>query len=309
MRACRRTVLQGAISAVAMAYAGRPHAAHAAVPVDIGFPPSGDFMPAIIASEKGFFPADRMAVRTTMIALISNVPAALLSGSVQIGGTTGPTLMQAVDNGLDLVAVSGCSRWTPDRPTASLLAAAGSGATTAQDLVGKRVAVPGTGSVMDLLFRRWLLSHGVQPSQVQPIEASFPQMSDMLRSRQVDAALVKEPFVELAISRGAATRLADYVKEVDPHGLNVFWAATRAWAEQNPAAIAGFRAGLRQGTDFFLHDPEAKAIELRVLKTNARVLPEFDTNLTVADLSFQQELARQFGLIEHTTDPSRLIIS
>ena len=283
--------------------------AGAAAPITIGIVPSGDFAPAIMAQEKGFFAAQGLASHVTIIPLIGNIPAGLMSGSMQIGVTTGPTMLQAVENGLDLVAVSGNSRFSPDIATVSLLVAKDGGIASPADLRGKRIGLPGLGSQLDLLFRRWLLLHGVAPKDVVSIELSFPQMGDLLRSHQIDAAVVKEPFVSRALAGGGVVRLADYVREVDPHGINVFWIATRAWAEANRPALAQFRAGLRQGMDFFLHDPEAHAIEQRVLHSTTTVLPVLDTEITASDLQFEADVARQFGLLEGSKlDPAKLIV-
>ena len=277
--------------------------------VNIGFVPSGDFAPVIMAQEKGLFKKAGLETKTIIIPLISDIPAGLISNSMQIGASTGPALMQAVDNGLDLVVVSGNSRWSPTVATASLLVARDGGITRPEDLKGKRIGVPGLNSVMDLLFRRWLLLHHVQPDQVVDVEVTLPQMGDLIRTHQIDAALVKEPFITRALASGAVVRLADYVKEVDPNGLNLVWISTRDWAEANRPAITEFRSGLQAGIEFFLHDPEAPAIELRVLKSNTTVLPNFDTNVTTADLQFQEDLARQFGLIQGKPDVSKLLVS
>lgn len=309
MRLTRRSLTTGSLATLAAGLA-TPHIARAAAPVVLGMVPSGDFAPAIIAKEKGFFAAQGLDATYTIIPLIGDIPAGLISGSMQIGVTAGPTLLQAVENGLDLVAVSGNSRFSPDIATVSLLTAKEGGLARPEDLRGKRVAVPGLNSVLDLLFRRWLIRHGMQPSDVTLVEVTFPAMGDLLRSHQVDAAIVKEPFVTRALASGAAMRLANYIPEVDPHGLNVFWIATRKWAEANRPAVAQFRAGLRQGMEFFRHDPEAKEIEQRVLHSTTTVIPAFDTEITAADLQFEEEIGRQFGLIQgDKIDAARLIVS
>src|ERR1700759_3639553 len=78
--------------------------------VAIGFPPSDDFVPAMIAKDKGIFAANGVDATLTVVPLIGNVPPALVAGSLQIGATTGPTLLQAQENGLDFVVVAGMSR-------------------------------------------------------------------------------------------------------------------------------------------------------------------------------------------------------
>jgi NitT/TauT family transport system substrate-binding protein len=300
----RRTLALASLAA----FAHRPAFAETS-PVTIGFVPSGDFAPVIMAQDKGLFAKAGLATKTMIIPLISDIPAGLVSGSMQIGATTGPALMQAVENGLDLVVVSGNSRWNPKVATASILVAKDSGIDKPEDLAGKRIGIPGLNSVMDLLFRRWLILHHISPDKIVPIEVSLPAMGDLLRTHQIDAALAKEPFITRSLANGAVVRLADYVKEVDPNGLNLVWVSTRDWADANHAAIEKFRVGLRAGIDFFEHDPEAPAIELRVLKSNTTVMPNFDTVVTAADLQFQEDLAKQFGLVQGKDDVKKLLVS
>jgi NitT/TauT family transport system substrate-binding protein len=277
--------------------------------VEIGFVPGTDFVPALIAQDKGYFAKDGMDAHCTIIPLISNIPAALVSGSLQIGATTGPIFLQAQENGIDLVAVAGATRWTPEAQTVSLVVAQGSDVKSPADLKGKRVAVPGLNSLMDLTFRRWLVMKGVDPKSVTKVEASFPSMGDLLRNHQVDAALIIEPFRDFALSSGAGTRMSDFVQEVNKNFLAAFYIAERRWAEANPKMIVAFRDGIRQGTDTFLHDPAGREIEKKYFKVNAKVVPAFSMDVTADDLRFHEDLCRQFGLLNSNIDPSRLILN
>lgn len=283
------------------------HAAHADQ-VAIGFVPTTDFAPVVVAKEQGTFLKDGLDAKLVVIPLMSNVPAAIISGSVQIGTTTGPVFLQAQENGLDLVAVAGASRWTPESQTLSLMAATGVDISKPQDLVGKRVGIPGLNSLIHLTFNRWLVMKGVDYTQVQEIETAFPQMSDLLRNHQLDAAMVIEPFRGMVTGSGAGTRVADIAQEVNPNFLAAFWVADRGWATSHPAEIAAFRKGLRQGIDAYLHDPAAKDIEKAFYKNNARVIPAFSADMTAGDLAFHQDLAKQFKLLEGKTDPAKLIL-
>jgi NitT/TauT family transport system substrate-binding protein len=276
--------------------------------IGIGMVPGTDFVPALIAKDKGYFAAHGMNASVTILPLISNIPAAIISGSLRFGATTGPVFLQAVENGIDLVAIAGASRWTRDAQTVSIVVANDSGITKPADLVGRKVAVPGLNSLIDLSFRRWLLLKGVDPTRVTELEASFPAMGDLLRNHQVDAALVIEPFRDFALTSKAGTRMSDYASEISPDILAAFWIADRKWAVAHPEMVAAFRAGIQQGIDIFLHDPEGKLIEAKYLRVNAKVTPAFDTNITPADLAFHQDLAQQFKMLDSKVDPASLIL-
>uniref|UniRef100_UPI001954AA85 hypothetical protein n=1 Tax=Enterobacter cloacae TaxID=550 RepID=UPI001954AA85 len=48
-----------------------------------------------------------------LIGINSNIPAALMSNSIQIGGPTATVFLQAADGGLGLVGIAGASAMTP----------------------------------------------------------------------------------------------------------------------------------------------------------------------------------------------------
>lgn len=68
--------------------------------VNIGFSPAADFTPVFAAKDKGFFEKRGLDATLTRIPLASNIPAAIVSGSLQIGMGTGSMLVQTAEAGL-----------------------------------------------------------------------------------------------------------------------------------------------------------------------------------------------------------------
>src|SRR5947209_17457177 len=77
--------------------------------VNIGYSPAADFTPAFAGKDKGFFEKRGLDVTLTRIALASNIPSAIVSGSVQIGMGTGSMLVQTAEAGLGLVEIGRAS--------------------------------------------------------------------------------------------------------------------------------------------------------------------------------------------------------
>ena len=80
--------------------------------VAIGYPPATDFLAVYVAKEKGFFAKHNIDATPTKFPVVTNIPSAIVSGSIQIGMTTIPVLLQAVDGGLDFVLIAGAAHHT-----------------------------------------------------------------------------------------------------------------------------------------------------------------------------------------------------
>lgn len=280
----------------------------AQAPVKVGYVPVTDYLPAYVAKEKGFFDKHKVAVELQRIPLIANIPPAIVSGSVQIGISTGPGFLQATEGGLDFVVVAAGAR-QGSVATVSLVARPDVGISKAADLKGKKVAMPGINSLFDVMFRKWLLINNMRPSDVQIVEAAMPALGDLLRGKQVDAVCVLEPFRSRIIESGAGVSVADFFNEVAKGPIMSFYMAERKWAVQNVEAVRAFRAALQDGIEFIrTNEAEAREIEAKYLGLNAKVAPVYTTEITSADLKFYQDIGKELGLLQGKNEVSDLLL-
>ena len=285
-----------------------PAATLAQTKINVGYTAAGDVTPVFLAKEKGFFEKRGLDVTLTRVALASTIPAALMSNSLQIGTGTGAGLLQAVDGGLDLVAVSGASRQLKSNSTMSLLARKEAKIAAPADLKGKKIGVPGLNSVIDVVLRKWLKERGVAVETVTLIEAPFPQMNDMLRGGSIDAVAVLEPFRSKIIADGNGEKVADYFTDVKDGMIFGFWISTRAWAEANAAAVRSFREASLEGVAYIKdHPEEAKEIEAKYLGVKFPGFSSFDIEIKPADLADYASIGRDLGLLRTSIDVTRLI--
>src|SRR5690606_40673565 len=77
---------------IAVAGFGLGVAAAEPVKVAVGYPPAADWLPALVAKDTGIFDKHGLDVSLSKIAIVSNIPAAIMSGSLNIGATT-PTVL------------------------------------------------------------------------------------------------------------------------------------------------------------------------------------------------------------------------
>jgi NitT/TauT family transport system substrate-binding protein len=230
--------------AINLALAG---SAAAQTKIQIGCTATSDCASAMVAVDEGIFKKYGLEAEMTPIGINSNIPAAILSNSIQIGGPTSTVFLQAVDGGLDLVAIAGASIMNPTSNNA-ITAFVRNGITIKEpkDFVGKKVGAPGLNAFLHVLFVKWLVEKGVDPRSVNFVEVTFPTMSDIIKSGGVDAVLTAEPFVTRMLNAGLGSVGARYAVELARTDPIIFYAASREWADKNAATIKKFRDAIAE---------------------------------------------------------------
>jgi NitT/TauT family transport system substrate-binding protein len=310
-----RLILSPAAWAGVFAFAGLSAHAVDLTPLRIGYTNTVSFTGLFIAKDQGLFAKHGLDVNLVLLALNSTIPAALVGGSVQIGGTNAPVLLQAVGGGLDIVIVAGCAvNDIRNKDGAGVVARTGVPIKSAKDFEGKRVGVPGIGAYMHLLFRRWLVEHGANDKKVNFVEVPFAQASDILKSGNVDAILLGDPFYSRVIKAKTGYLVAPYLTEM-PDGLfSIYYSATREWAKNNAPAIKAFRDALAEANVFLAHDPVksrqilAKATRLPPDVVAAVMLPTLKLAVPESDVNFWGDTLLAQGILRARPDAAKLVI-
>lgn len=223
--------------------------------IQVGYTNTGNLVGLFVAKDQGMFAKHGLDVDLVLIALNSTIPSALVGGSIQVGATTPSVLLQAVDGGLDVVAIGGASVNDIHKSNAGVVARQGANIHTAQDFVGRRVGVPGIGAYMHVLFRKWLTDKGVDWHKVNFVEVPLAQASDVLRAGNVDAMLVGEPFISRVLNAKTGYLVSPYFTEM-PDGLfSMYFASRRDWAQGHKAQVAAFRDAMAEANEFVAKDP------------------------------------------------------
>lgn len=303
----RRTFLRGA-SALPLALPASVALAQT-TKVAIGYPTSSDFLPALVAKEKGFFEKQGIDAVMTRVPLINNIPAAMMSGDLQIGAATPPTFLQAVDGGLDLLLIASAARHQKDLPSKSLVVRKGFKYERPEDLKGAKIGVAGLKSSMDILLRRWLKIKGLDPRDMTFIEAQFPQMPDLLRGGTLDAVTVTEPIRTIILKSGTGVIAAEYFAEVSPDFMVTNWMATSDYAKKNPRVIEGFRNALEEAIVYIkANEAECREIEKKNFNVAAPEFPTLVAKAAPGDLQLWIDIGKEQGLYRSPLDASKLVL-
>jgi NitT/TauT family transport system substrate-binding protein len=225
--------------------------------IQVGCTATSDCGSAMVAIDEGIFKKHGLEAEMVLIGINSNIPAAILSNSIQIGGPTSTVFLQAADGGLDLVAVGGATVMSPVTNN-NVAAFVRNGITISEpkDFIGKKVGAPGLGAFLHVLFVKWLVEKGVDPKRVNFVEVTFPTMMDIVKSGSVDAVLTGEPFVTRMTNAGLGTVGARYAAELGRTEPIIFYAASREWAAKNPEIVKKFRAAIAEAAPIVNGDRE-----------------------------------------------------
>src|SRR5689334_14103844 len=231
--------------------------------IQIGCTATSDCASAMLAIDEGVFKKHGIEAEMVLIGINSNIPAAILSNSIQVGGPTSTVFLQAADGGLDLVAIGGATVMSPVTNN-NIAAFVKNGITinSPKDFIGKKVGAPGLGAFLHVLFVKWLIEKGVDPKQVNFVEVTFPTMMDIMKSGSVDAVLTGEPFVTRMTNAGLGSVGARYAAELNRTEPIIFYAASREWAEKNPEVVKKFRAAIAETAPVVNDDREKASVSI-----------------------------------------------
>lgn len=283
--------------------------------VTYGYTAVTDFASVFVAADQGHFSARGIDIELKLIPLNSTIPAAIEAGSLQLGGPTPSVFLQAVDGGLDQVAVAGGGVTSKAFTGFGLVARAGSGIQTARDCVGRKIGVPGLGAFLHITFRAWLASHGVNPREVPFVEAPLPQHNDLLRGGALDAVVTADPFMSRIIDSGVGA-VASYYTTFMPEGESIILhAARRDWVQAHPPVVTAFRDAVRQGARFIEKPGNEAAVRTilgKYIRLPAEVLSRIQISrpgpvITPAQLRYWVGLMQAQDMLKRPLDVARLV--
>ena len=291
-----------------------PAPALAQAKIQIGCTATSDCASAMVAVDEGIFKKHGLDVEMTPIAINSNIPAAILSSSIQVGGPTSTVFLQAVDGGLDLVAIAGASVMNPTSNTA-IAAFVRNGITIKEpkDFIGKKVGAPGLNAFLHVLFVKWLVEKGVDPRSVNFVEVTFPTMADIIKSGGVDAVLTTEPFVTRMINAGLGTVGARYGADLGRADPIIFYAAARDWAEENVATVKRFREAIADAAAIVNSDREkasdsiAKFTKQPLELVKATPPNQSEPNLKAENLAWWIDVMSSQKMLQSKLDTKKLV--
>jgi NitT/TauT family transport system substrate-binding protein len=260
------------------------------------------FTAGYVAEQQGFFQKRGIDMEFVQTNISGNIPAVIMSGSVEAGGPTLPSVLQANDAGLDLVIFAGGAVYPLSGDV--LIARKGAGIEKTTDLKGKTVGVPGIGALLHIMLRRDLQANGVDPNSVKYVELGFPQAGDALRSGQIDAYPSQAPFTARILQSGAGEAVANWLSATPAGTPTVIFAATRSWATAHKKEINAMQDAMREALVFMKDHPNetneaiGKYTGLPAAVVGSLPPPIINVDLTPKQIQFWIDICKEQGLIK-----------
>lgn len=284
--------------------------------VKLGYVPYADDAPAFLAQKKGIFRKHGLDVEFVPASNPTAIVAAMVSGEYQFGFVTDPVLINVNAQGTPLQCVSpvvGRQPTNTERDGTTLLSAKGSGIEEVADLAGKKLALVQLNSLNSLDAQVLATEAGIDHKSIQMIQMPFPQMPTALKQGRVDAAIIVQPFAQIAIDQGA-TVINHPNAELWGGGTTVCFSALTDYIEQNEDLIKGFNAAMREAIAYTKnHESEAKStltkhLDLTEAEAQKQVLQtDWNSTLEHGTIAEMQKYMKQFGLIKETVPAEDMV--
>lgn len=215
------------------------------VSVDIGMLKLTSSAPLFIALEKGFFEEEGIDAKEVWFDAAQPIAVATTSGDVDVGATgITASLYNMVAGGEELLIVADKGREQEGYSSTAFLVPNDSDVEKIEELKGKRIGITQTGSTYHYMAGRVLEEHGlsVQDVELVPLN-SIPGLMESLESKQVDAVLLNEPNISVAVDEGYGKVITQIGDEIDYQTSGIFF--SKSFADNEDAAKRFLKAYIR----------------------------------------------------------------
>ncbi|WP_346618460.1 ABC transporter substrate-binding protein [Blastococcus montanus] len=279
------------------------------VAVDVGYFPLVHTATAVHAEETGIFDDEGLDVTLEQTGGGAQSIPLLVSGDLDIVYGNYTSALLAAEQGLPVRILAGNDVGAEDH---AIMVAGDSDLQEPADLAGATVAVNNLQNIGTVAVRAVLEAEGVDASQVSFVELPYPEMQSALDAGDVDAIWQVEPFQASALANGHRVRFPLFSGPVD--GMPVAgWLTTEQFVQENPEAVAAFRAALATSADELQGDRE-RLVELVPTYTQVPAevveqvaLPEWEADVGEEQLQEMADLMLEYGIIDEEFDVSTMI--
>jgi NitT/TauT family transport system substrate-binding protein len=205
--------------------------------------PALDSAGLYIAEQRGLFAAQGLHVTIVPAGSSTSIITGQLASKYDVteGAYVAYMLADARQNA-NLKVLAPASDMAP--LTQEVMVPPGSPIQTVAQLKGKTIGLNALNNVGQVLVSSLLTDNGVSPSDVHFVAIPFSAMANALKTHQVDAAWLPEPFITGAEESIGATTLADVDQGATQSLPIAGYIVTQSWLDKYPKTAAAFRRAI-----------------------------------------------------------------
>lgn len=270
------------------------------------------FGEAYYGVDMGFFRGAGLNAQVETFTNGSTIMQAVASGGMDVGISNIVQIASGIARGLPFQVIAPAALYTTAHPYTKLCLAKTSLLANAKDLNGKTIAVSTLNDFNQLGAQAWLKQNGADPASVRFVELAFAEMGPALQRGIVDAAVITEPSLTVALRSGAVRPFADIYSVIAPEFANIAWFTTRGWATKNPELLKRLTSAIFTTARWAnSHQPQSGAILAKYGKIDPSLVSSMsravyatsnDPKLFQAPLDFSV----RYGLLKRAVSVSEL---
>lgn len=311
MTLSRRSLLAGAGAVCAAAplhVAAQPltHLSVGTIPTDAGIGP-------VVAQRGGFYRRNGLDVEVVFMNSGAAMSAAMVGGSLQIGGAPIMSLILSHVKGLPFQIVGPGNMYVSTKPSELLVVRKDSPIRGGADLNGKVVASPSLGDFFSITMHAWVDQNGGDSKTLREIELPTAGTPAALAAGRIDAAVLNEPTLSQTLNDGLTRVLGKPYDAIAPRFPIACNFALADFISANRDAIQRFYRAMVQGNVFGNAHPDqtapwlaeiSKVDEAKINRGNREVLAE---SIDLALVQRVIDAAARYKTIDHSFDARDLI--
>jgi NitT/TauT family transport system substrate-binding protein len=220
--------------------------------ITFGVFPITNYGVVYLALQQGYFQEEGLNVTPRVMG--ANPIAGIVGGDFDTGGVTWTAYLVATNRGVALHPLSEADRGASGE--ALFMVANNSPIKTAEDLVGKKIAVITVAGACDLILNDYLQKKGLDYKSIGYTVMGVPDMAPTVLRGGVDAACIPEPLLSVVQAQGGLRSVFDlFSGEYDRFPL-VGFPVTEKFAESYPNTVAALQRALARGLVYAHNNPD-----------------------------------------------------
>ena len=276
--------------------------------------PALDSAGQYLAAQRGLFAAQGLHVTIVSAGSSTSIITGQLASKYDVteGAYVAYMLADARQNA-NLKVLAPASDMAP--LTQEVMVPPGSPIQTVAQLKGKTIGLNALNNVGQVLVSSLLTDNGVSPSDVHFVAIPFSEMANALKTHQVDAAWLPEPYITGAEESIGATTLADVDQGAAQNLPVAGYIATQSWLDKYPRTAAAFRRAVIEAQGIASNDPAAIADGMvaygGVSRTTAEIeaAPSYPVQSDPTLLQRTANLMEQFNLTQQVFNAASMLHS